>query len=138
MNGTALYQGVATMFLAQVYGIDISGGGLALLVVVAVGASIGSPATPGVGIVILAMVLSTVGIPPSGIALLMGVDRILDMSRTAVNVAGDLLACVAMDRWVGGRHSAADERAMAEELEQRRVATDGDVIIETMRDGNET
>ncbi|MGR8919235.1 MAG: cation:dicarboxylate symporter family transporter, partial [Gammaproteobacteria bacterium] len=97
MNGTALYQGVATIFLAQVYGIDISTAGIALLVVVAVGASIGSPATPGVGIVILAMVLGTVGIPPAGIALLMGVDRILDMSRTAVNVAGDLVACVAME-----------------------------------------
>ncbi len=129
MNGTALYQGVATIFLAQVFGIDISAGGLALLVVVAVGASIGSPATPGVGIVILAMVLGTVGIPPAGIALLMGVDRILDMSRTAVNVAGDMLACVVMDRWVGGERSAQEEQAAAVALEQRRVTTGRDVIV---------
>lgn len=102
MNGTALYQGVATMFLAQVFGVDLSIGALALVVVTAVGASIGSPATPGVGIVILAMVLVTVGIPPAGIGLIMGVDRILDMSRTAVNVAGDIVASMVMGRWVGG------------------------------------
>lgn len=101
MNGTALYQGVATVFLAQVYGVDITTGGMALIVVMAVGASIGSPATPGVGIVILAMVLGTVGIPPEGVALLMGVDRILDMSRTSINVAGDLVASKLMDRWIG-------------------------------------
>lgn len=130
MNGTALYQGVATIFLAQVFGIDINAGGLVLLVVVAVGASIGSPATPGVGIVILAMVLSTVGIPPSGIALLMGVDRILDMSRTAVNVAGDMLACIAMDRWVGGEHTAAEEQSRAEKIQQRREDANADVVIE--------
>jgi Na+/H+-dicarboxylate symporter len=74
---------------------------MALIVAMAVGASIGSPATPGVGIVILAMVLSTVGIPPEGVALLMGVDRILDMSRTAINVAGDLTASALMNRWIG-------------------------------------
>ena len=107
MNGTALYQGVATIFLAQVFGVEISTGGLVLLVLVAVGASIGSPATPGVGIVILAMVLGTVGVPPSGIALIMGVDRLLDMSRTAINVAGDLVASTLMDRWVA--QSAAVE-----------------------------
>jgi Na+/H+-dicarboxylate symporter len=106
MNGTALYQGVAAVFLAQVYGIDISTGGLALIVVMAVGASIGSPATPGVGIVILAMVLNTVGIPAEGVALLMGVDRILDMSRTSINVAGDLVASKLLDRWVGDPEAA--------------------------------
>jgi Na+/H+-dicarboxylate symporter len=102
MNGTALYQGVAAVFLAQVYGVDIGTGGLALVVVLAVGASIGSPGTPGVGIVILAMVLNTVGIPAEGVALLLGVDRILDMSRTSINVAGDMVACKLMDRWIGG------------------------------------
>lgn len=105
MNGTALYQGIAALFLAQVYGIDIGLGGMALIVVTAVGASIGTPATPGVGIVILAMVLGSVGIPPAGIALILGVDRILDMSRTAVNVSGDLVATVLMDRWVGRKQS---------------------------------
>jgi Na+/H+-dicarboxylate symporter len=99
MNGTALYQAVATVFLAQVYGIDLSLASMALVVAMAVGASIGSPATPGVGIVILAMVLDTVGIPASGIALIMGVDRILDMCRTSINVTGDLVACRLMEAW---------------------------------------
>ncbi|MBB5321977.1 dicarboxylate/amino acid:cation symporter [Marinobacter oulmenensis] len=103
MNGTALYQAVATVFLAQVYGIDLGMGSMALVVAMAVGASIGSPATPGVGIVILAMVLQTVGIPPSGIALIMGVDRILDMCRTAINVTGDLVTCRLMENWSGTR-----------------------------------
>ena len=98
MNGTALYQGVAALFLAQVFGVDIGFSGMLLIVIVSVGAAIGSPATPGVGIVILAMVLTSVGIPPAGIALILGVDRILDMSRTAINVAGDLVACTLMER----------------------------------------
>jgi Na+/H+-dicarboxylate symporter len=101
MNGTALYQGAATFFLAQAYGIDIGASGMLLVVALAVGASIGSPATPGVGIVILASVLTSVGLPAEGIALILGVDRILDMSRTAINVAGDLVASLVMDRWLG-------------------------------------
>ena len=100
MNGTALYQGVATIFLAQVFGVDLGVSALLLVVVTAVGASIGSPGTPGVGIVILAMVLETAGIPPAGIVLIMGVDRILDMSRTAVNVCGDLVAAKLMHKWM--------------------------------------
>ncbi|AKB78292.1 Proton/glutamate symport protein / Sodium/glutamate symport protein [Methanosarcina horonobensis HB-1 = JCM 15518] len=102
MNGTALYQGVATIFLAEVFGIDLGPFQLLVVMVMAVAASIGTPSIPGVGIVVLAMILSSVGIPTSGIALIMGVDRILDMSRTAVNVAGDLVTCKVMDRWVGG------------------------------------
>lgn len=100
MNGTALYQGVATVFLAQVFDVPLTFFGLLLVVVTAVSASIGSPATPGAGIVILAMVLEGAGIPAAGLALILGVDRILDMSRTAINVAGDLTACVVLDRWV--------------------------------------
>jgi Na+/H+-dicarboxylate symporter len=103
MNGTALYQGVATIFLAQVFGVELTLGSLLLIVVMTVGASVGSSATPGVGMVILASVLTSVGIPASGVALIIGVDRILDMSRTAINVTGDLTACLVMDRWVGGR-----------------------------------
>ena len=98
MNGTALYQSVAAVFLAQAYAVDISAGGLAFVVAMAVGASIGSPGTPGVGIVILSTTLATIGVPAEGIALIMGVDRILDMSRTAVNVAGDMVACSVVDR----------------------------------------
>ncbi len=100
MDGTALYQGAATIFLAQVYGIDLSITALLLVIVTAVGASIGTPATPGVGIIILAMVLQSVGIPTAGIALIIGVDRILDMARTAVNVSGDLTASLVMNKWI--------------------------------------
>jgi Na+/H+-dicarboxylate symporter len=128
MNGTALYQGVAAIFLAQVFGIDISAGGMALIVLTAVGASIGAPATPGVGIVILSMVLTTVGIPASGIALIMGVDRILDMSRTAINVCGDLVAAKLMDRWVGGKTTAEEQAAEEVTREEVRAATGQDVI----------
>lgn len=103
MNGTALYQGVAAIFLAQVFAVDVGPGGLLLLVVTAVGAAIGAPGTPGVGIVIMAMLLGTIGVPPAGIALIMGVDRILDMCRTAVNVSGDMVAAILMDHWQGAR-----------------------------------
>ena len=99
MGGTAVYQGVATLFLAQVFGVEIGMAGLLLLVVMATGAAIGSPGTPGVGIVILATILTTVGVPPTGIAIILGVDRILDMLRTVVNVTGDLTACVILDRF---------------------------------------
>jgi Na+/H+-dicarboxylate symporter len=99
MNGTALYQGVATVFLAQIFGVTLGTWGLLIVVVTAVAASVGSPATPGMGIVILAMVLEGAGVPVAGIALLMGVDRLLDMCRTAVNVTGDLTACVVLNRW---------------------------------------
>ncbi|MGI5823006.1 MAG: dicarboxylate/amino acid:cation symporter [Dethiobacteria bacterium] len=103
MDGTALYQAAATVFLAQVFSVKLGFPELLLIIVTTLGASIGSPATPGVGIVILAMVLNSVGIPSSGIALIIGVDRILDMSRTVVNVTGDLAACLIMDRWLGGK-----------------------------------
>ena len=106
MTGTALYQGVAAIFLAQVFGVDIGLGGLVLLVLTAVGAAIGAPGTPGIGIVIMAMLLTTVGVPAEGIALIMGVDRILDMSRTAINVSGDVVAALLMDRWNGARNPA--------------------------------
>jgi len=100
MDGTALYQVIAAVFLAQVFHIDVSVGGIILLAITTVGASIGSPSTPGVGIVILATVLASVGIPAEGIALILGVDRILDMCRTAVNVTGDLVATTVMQKWL--------------------------------------
>ena len=100
MDGTGLYQGVAAIFLAQVFGIDLGTGGMLLIIITAVGASIGAPATPGVGIIILAMVLDSVHIPVTGIALILGVDRMLDMSRTAINVSGDLVASTVMNRWL--------------------------------------
>ena len=100
MDGTALYQVIAAVFLTQVYGIDLTLGQLTLLAATTVGASIGSPSTPGVGIVILATIVQGIGVPPEGVALILGVDRILDMTRTAVNVTGDLTASVVMENWL--------------------------------------
>lgn len=108
MDGTALYQVVAAIFLTQVFGIDLTLSDLLLLTATTVGASIGTPSTPGVGIVILATILHGVGVPTSGIALILGVDRILDMCRTTVNVTGDLTACVVMDRWIGKEVAAGE------------------------------
>jgi len=110
MDGTALYQVVAAVFLTQVFGMDLTLSDLLLLTATTVGASIGTPSTPGVGIVILATILQGVGVPTTGIAMILGVDRILDMCRTTVNVTGDLTACVVMDRWIG-KELAADEPA---------------------------
>ncbi len=93
MTGTAMYQGVATVFLAQVFNVDLSLSSYLFIVTMAVAASIGSPATPGAGIIILSMVLEGVGIPAAGIAIILGVDRILDMCRTSINVLGDVVAC---------------------------------------------
>ncbi len=129
MNGTALYQSVAALFLAQIYGIEIGLGGMALIVLTSVGASIGASATPGVGIAILSMVLDSVGIPAAGIALIMGVDRILDMSRTAINVSGDLVAAKLMDRWVGAKATLNDELIDEAMYESIRKETGEDVVI---------
>jgi len=98
MDGTALYQVIATVFLAQVFGVELSFVSVLLIATITVAASIGAPAAPGVGIVILGTILSSVGIPLTGIALIIGVDRILDMTRTAVNVTGDLTATAVFDK----------------------------------------
>lgn len=101
MGGTAIYQGNATIFLAKVFSVDISLASIILIVVMATAAAIGSPGTPGVGIVILATILTTAGIPAAGIAIILGFDRPLDMLRTVVNVTGDMVACLVAQRLVG-------------------------------------
>ncbi len=97
MAGTALYQGVAMVFLAEMAGVVLSLPDIILIVLTLVASSIGSPGTPGVGIVILANIAGNFGIPTEGMVLIMGVDRILDMSRTTVNVTGDLTACLLLN-----------------------------------------
>ena len=89
MDGTSIMQGVAVVFIAQAYGIPLTMGNRATVVVTATLASIGTAGVPSVGLVTLAMVLNSVGLPTEGIALIMGIDRILDMIRTAVNITGD-------------------------------------------------
>ena len=84
-----MMQGVATVFIANVYGVDLSLTQYLMVVLTATLASIGTAAVPGVGLVMLTMVLNQVGLPVEGIALILGVDRVLDMMRTACNVTGD-------------------------------------------------
>lgn len=98
MDGTALYQIVAVFFLAQLFNIDLGFTTILLITLTALAASIGAPSAPGTGIVILSTILIAAGIPPVGVVLLLGVDRILDMTRTMVNVTGDLTACLFFDK----------------------------------------
>jgi Na+/H+-dicarboxylate symporter len=95
MDGTAIMQGVATVFIAQVYGVDLSLSDYLMVILTATLASIGTAGVPGVGLIMLSMVLGQVNLPVEGIALIIGVDRLLDMTRTAVNVTGDcMIACI--------------------------------------------
>ena len=89
MDGTAIMQGVAVVFIAEAYGMELTPTMLGTVILTATLASVGTAGVPGVGLVTLAMVLTSVGLPTEGIALIMGIDRILDMARTAVNVTGD-------------------------------------------------
>ncbi len=101
MDGTAIMQGVATVFIAQAYNIDISMTGYLMVVLTATLASIGTAGVPGVGLITLALVLQQVGLPVEGIALIIGVDRLLDMMRTAVNVCGDAAVATIVARSEG-------------------------------------
>jgi DAACS family dicarboxylate/amino acid:cation (Na+ or H+) symporter len=95
MDGTAIMQGVATVFIANVYGIELHFVDYLTVILTATLASIGTAAVPSAGLIMLAMVLGQVGLPVEGIALIIGIDRLLDMLRTAVNVAGDgAVTCV--------------------------------------------
>ena len=85
---------IAVIFLAQISGVELSSSQVTVVVITLVASSIGAPGTPGVGMVILANVVAGLGIPTMGIAIILGIDRILDMCRTTVNVTGDLVACV--------------------------------------------
>ena len=97
MNGTALFEGITVLFLAQVFGLDLSLGQQIVVVIMSVLTAVGAAGVPGGSIPLLVGILSMFGIPPEGIAIVLGVDRILDMSRTTVNVIGDLCATT----WVG-------------------------------------
>jgi Na+/H+-dicarboxylate symporter len=98
MDGTALYQGVAAIFIAQVYGIGLGFIDQLTIVLMATLASIGAAGVPGVGIITLAMVLETIGVPIEGIALILGVDRLLDMCRTVVNITGDSTCALIIEK----------------------------------------
>lgn len=94
MDGTALYQGVCALFVAQAYGIDLGFAQYATIVLTATLASIGTAGVPGAGLIMLSLVLTSVGLPLEGVAIIAGIDRILDMARTSVNVVGDCAVAV--------------------------------------------
>lgn len=101
MDGTAIMQGVAVVFIAQAFGIELTTAALATVVLTAVSASIGTAGVPGVGTIMLAMVFESVGLPAEGVAMIMGVDRLLDMGRTAVNITGDAMVTMCMAKISG-------------------------------------
>jgi Na+/H+-dicarboxylate symporter len=109
MNGTAIYQGVSTVFIAQVYGIELGLTALITVVVTATLASIGAAGVPGIGFITLTIVLQALGIPLEGLAMILGVERILDMTRTAVNVTGDASAAVWVAHTEGELHIPAQD-----------------------------
>lgn len=98
MNGTSLFEGVTVLFLAQVFGVDLAIGTQIIVVILAVLTAIGAAGVPGGSIPLMMVVMATVGVPPEGIAIILGVDRILDMARTTLNVTGDLSASVYVER----------------------------------------
>ena len=113
MDGTAIYQGVSAMFIAQVFGMPLSLEQQLMVVLTASLASIGAAGVPGIGMVTLAMVLSSVNLPPMGIALVLGVERVLDMCRTTLNVVGDATGAVIVGNSEGGLKPAAENEKEA-------------------------
>ncbi|MGI6755755.1 MAG: dicarboxylate/amino acid:cation symporter [Atopobiaceae bacterium] len=101
MDGTAIMQGVAVVFIAQAFGITLTPAMLLMTVVTAVTASIGTAGVPGVGTIMLAMVFNSVGLPAEGVGMIMGIDRLLDMGRTAINITGDAVVTTIMAQLTG-------------------------------------
>lgn len=119
MDGTAIMQGVATAFIAQAFNIDLSFNDYMMVILTATLASVGTAGVPGVGIIMLAMVLNQVGLPVEGIALIIGVDRLLDMIRTAVNITGDaVVTCI-----VGKSEDAMDVTRFNDPLAGKKEET---------------
>jgi DAACS family dicarboxylate/amino acid:cation (Na+ or H+) symporter len=106
MNGTALFEGATVLFLAQVFGVHLSMGQQLVVLLMSVVTAIGVAGIPGGSLPLLMMVLGMVGVPPEGIALILGVDRILDMSRTVLNVTGDLVTATLVERFCGRPETA--------------------------------
>ena len=114
MDGTAIYQGVCAIFIAQIFGIDLTISQQITIILTATLASIGTAGVPGSGMIMLAMVLQSVGLPVEGIALVAGIDRILDMGRTVVNITGDAACSVCVD--------AMDKKREAKKLAKKNAA----------------
>ena len=106
MDGTAIYQGVCAIFIAQVFGIDLSVGQQLTIVMTAVLASIGTAGTPGAGMIMLAMVLQAMNIPVDMIMIIYGVDRLFDMGRTCLNITGDISCALCVTKWESKKQAA--------------------------------
>ena len=98
MDGTSLYQTIGVLFIAQIFGIDLSFSQLLMFVFIIVLSSIGTPSIPGGSFVVLVFILNSFGIPAEGLVLILGVDRPLDMLRTVANVTGDAFVCTVVDK----------------------------------------
>ena len=101
MDGTALFQAVAAVFIAQIYGVPLSITSLFIIIFIAILSSVGAAAVPSAGIITLAMILTAIGVPLEGTAIIFGIDRILDMLRTTVNLWGNTSAALVVTKWVG-------------------------------------
>ena len=128
MDGTAIMQGVATVFLANVYGVDLGLSGYITVIGMAILASIGTAGVPGVGMVMLTMVLNQVGLPIEGVAIILGVDRLMDMLRTAVNISGDAVVTMIVAKTEGKVDMAVFEDPEA------GVISDDDIDFENLAD----
>ena len=127
MDGTALYQGVAAVFIAQFYGIDLDLGQQLMVVLTATLAALGTVGIPGAGVVMLAMVLRSIGVPLEGIGVIMGVDRFLDMCRTAVNVTGDsvcTMVIAAAEGQLGDSHASSQIQQKLETASMEASSSD--------------
>ncbi len=113
MDGTALYQGICVIFIAQFFGYDLSIAKQITIVLIATLASIGTAGVPGAGLIMLTMVVTSVGLPVEGIAIIAGIDRILDMMRTSINVTGDASASVVVNALEEKREAKQSEKASA-------------------------
>jgi Na+/H+-dicarboxylate symporter len=102
MDGTALFQSVAAVFIAQIYGVPLSITSLGIIIFIAIMSSVAAAAVPSAGIITLAMILSAIGVPLEGTAIIFGIDRLLDMFRTTVNLWGNSIASLVITKWVGG------------------------------------
>ena len=120
MDGTAIYQGVCAIFIAQVYGINLDIGHQLMIILTATLASIGTAGVPGAGMIMLMLVLQTTGLPLEGIALVAGVDRILDMIRTCLNVTGDMTCAAIVNQWEG--------KNIAQEKMEREARVNEEVV----------
>ncbi|MBT0960821.1 dicarboxylate/amino acid:cation symporter [Denitromonas iodatirespirans] len=129
MDGTALYQGVCAVFIAQAYGVDLSSGQYLTIVLTATLASVGTAGVPGAGLIMLSLVLASVGLPLEGIAIIAGIDRVLDMARTALNVAGDCAVSCLVARSEGQLDQAVYDTAHVLRADDLRTVAAGEASM---------